>query len=160
MQISRKTRADEVVKMILSSYGSDAPPEKFVLVERLSDSEGKHCRRGSWKCVQNLRSNDWSCRRNFGLCVKSKKILDCNGFALFRNLMGLKSPNASQFPAVFTIFPLAPCDSYLSFGWPTLATVGQLVITLGFGFATLRKLSELKRWSAKFFESSSLWWYF
>lgn len=47
VQISRKTRADEVVKMILSSYGSDAPPEKFVLVERLSDSEGKHCRRGS-----------------------------------------------------------------------------------------------------------------
>lgn len=39
VQISRKTRADEVVKMILSSYGSDAPPEKFVLVERLSDSE-------------------------------------------------------------------------------------------------------------------------
>lgn len=41
MQISRQTRADEVVKMILSSYGSDEPPEKFVLVESLSDSEGK-----------------------------------------------------------------------------------------------------------------------
>ena len=41
MQISRHTRADEVVKMILSSYGSDEPPEKFVLVESLSDSEGK-----------------------------------------------------------------------------------------------------------------------
>lgn len=27
--------------MILSSYGSDEPPEKFVLVESLSDSEGK-----------------------------------------------------------------------------------------------------------------------
>ena len=38
----------------------------------------------------------------------------------------------------------------LSFGWPTLATVGKLVITLGFGFATLRKLSELKRLSASF----------
>jgi len=41
VQISRQTRADEVVKMILSSYGSDEPPEKFVLVESLSDSEGK-----------------------------------------------------------------------------------------------------------------------
>ena len=41
MQISRQTRADEVVKMILSSYGSDEQPEKFVLVESLSDSEGK-----------------------------------------------------------------------------------------------------------------------
>ena len=41
MQISRQTRADEVVKMILSSYDSDEPPEKFVLVESLSDSEGK-----------------------------------------------------------------------------------------------------------------------
>ena len=41
MQISRQTRADEVVKMILSGYGSDEPPEKFVLVESLSDSEGK-----------------------------------------------------------------------------------------------------------------------
>lgn len=41
MQISRQTRADEVVKMILSSYGSNEPPEKFVLVESLSDSEGK-----------------------------------------------------------------------------------------------------------------------
>ena len=41
MQISRQTRADDVVKMILSSYGSDEPPEKFVLVESLSDSEGK-----------------------------------------------------------------------------------------------------------------------
>lgn len=39
VQISRQTRADEVVKMILSSYGSDEPPEKFVLVESLSDSE-------------------------------------------------------------------------------------------------------------------------
>ena len=29
-----------MVKMILSSYGSDEPPEKFVLVESLSDSEG------------------------------------------------------------------------------------------------------------------------
>jgi len=41
VQISRQTRADEVVKMILSGYGSDEPPEKFVLVESLSDSEGK-----------------------------------------------------------------------------------------------------------------------
>ena len=41
VQISRQTRADEVVKMILSSYGSDERPEKFVLVESLSDSEGK-----------------------------------------------------------------------------------------------------------------------
>lgn len=41
MQISRQTRANEVVKMILSGYGSDEPPEKFVLVESLSDSEGK-----------------------------------------------------------------------------------------------------------------------
>ena len=41
VQISRQTRADEVVKMILSSYGSDEPPEKFVLVESLSDSEGE-----------------------------------------------------------------------------------------------------------------------
>ncbi|XP_078345060.1 uncharacterized protein LOC144630568 isoform X2 [Oculina patagonica] len=39
VQISRQTRADDVVKMILSSYGSDEPPEKFVLVESLSDSE-------------------------------------------------------------------------------------------------------------------------
>lgn len=41
MQVSRRTRADEVVKMILSGYGSDEPPEKFVLVESLTDSEGK-----------------------------------------------------------------------------------------------------------------------
>ncbi|KAJ7373151.1 hypothetical protein OS493_014299 [Desmophyllum pertusum] len=39
VQISRQTRADEVVKMILSSYDSDEPHEKFVLVESLSDSE-------------------------------------------------------------------------------------------------------------------------
>lgn len=57
VQISRQTRADEVVKMILSGYGSDEPPEKFVLVESLSDSEGKLniltiCNRKKWKFCQ------------------------------------------------------------------------------------------------------------
>ncbi|XP_067019769.1 uncharacterized protein [Acropora muricata] len=39
VQISHQTRADEVVRMIMHSYGSDEAPEKFVLVESLPESE-------------------------------------------------------------------------------------------------------------------------
>ena len=61
-----------MVKMILSSYGSDEPPEKFVLVESLSDSEGNSTQKvespvrgkenNSSRCYTSVSSKDGSVR--------------------------------------------------------------------------------------------------
>ena len=115
MQISRQTRADEVVKMILSSYDSDEPHEKFVLVESLSDSEGTEtCMCLLWCQPSSLIG--YKIKRERALTNQSKH-------AVFFNQSGANKNESWPLTRVFPRLALVACFPVLGAGCKFLLRV-------------------------------------